>query len=327
MEYEQAIQSPEVLALDLAHQLAFRKGLGNSLFATPHLGVDLLSAVAYARSSFSQPSGIAVLASGVDGKSFGSLVDDFYTGSTSSASSSSAAAISSTSKGSYYGGEMRVAHTAHGGGDKGQLLVGFQGGAQSAPEYAVLRSLLGGESSLKWANGTAPFSQLTPLVGGTYKPVVKSFNLPYSDAGLFGFFVSAPTDQVRDIATKAVQALKAVASGVKDNDLKRAIAATKFLAANVLESRVARQELIGSQVGVSYRLIASVMYLIRSAYLSPFQLLESGTVLSLADAFAAIDKVTGAKVEAAAKAVLKSKPTVVAIGDTHKLPWADEVGL
>ena len=211
--------------------------------------VDLLSAVAYARASFSQPSGIAVLASGVDGGAFGNLVNDFFTGSTSTSSSSSSRAASvSTSKVSYHGGEMRVAHTAHGGKDKGQLLVGFNGGSQDMPQYAVLRALLGGESSLKWANGTSPLSQLTPLVGGAYKPVAKSFSLQYSDSGLFGFFVSAPTENVAELATKAVQALKAIASGIKDEDLKRAIAQTKFLAANILESRVARQELIGSQV-------------------------------------------------------------------------------
>ena len=39
-EYEQAIRDPSTYALDLAHQLAFRHGLGNSLFASPHTAVD-----------------------------------------------------------------------------------------------------------------------------------------------------------------------------------------------------------------------------------------------------------------------------------------------
>lgn len=146
---------------------------------------------------------------------------------------------------------MRVAHTAHGGSDLGSLLLAFEGGAQNAPEYAVLRTLLGGENSIKWTNGLSPLSKLTPLVGGQYKPAVKSFNLHYSDAGLFGFFVQAPTSKVGEIASGAVAALKAAAGGVKEEDLKRAIAKTKFQAANVLESRVARQELIGAQVRIS----------------------------------------------------------------------------
>ena len=41
----------------------------------------------------------------------------------------------------------------------------------------------------------------------------------------------------------------------------------------------------------------------------------------------ALDGVTAAKVAEAAKAALKSKATVVAVGDTHKLPWADELSL
>jgi len=233
VEYEQAIQSPDVLALDLAHQLAFRRGLGNSLFATPHLHVDLHSVVGYGRSVFAQPSNLAVLASGVEGGAFSNLVGEFFTGSSASASASSSAAARSATQSKYYGGEMRVAHTAHGGKELGSLLVAFEGGAQNAPEYAVLRTLLGGENSIKWTNGLSPLSKLTPLVGGQYKPAVKSFNLHYSDAGLLGFFVQAPTKQVGEIASGAVAALKAAAAGVKEEELKRAIAKTKFQAANV----------------------------------------------------------------------------------------------
>lgn len=254
VEYEQAQLSPEVQALDAAHQLAFRRGLGNSLFASPHTAVGLQSVVAHGRSAFSNTSGIAVLASGIDNGSLGGIVDEFFTGSSASFSASSPAAVKGDSgKSAYFGGESRLPATAHGGHGKGSLLVAFQGGAQDQPEYAVLRSLLGGENAIKWTNGLSPLSQLTPLVGNDYKPVVKSFNLHYSDAGLLGFFISAPTEKVTEIASKSVEALKSIASGgVKDEELKRAIAKTKFAAANVMESRLARQELIGSQVCALY---------------------------------------------------------------------------
>lgn len=57
------------------------------------------------------------------------------------------------------------------------------------------------------------------------------------------------------------------------------------------------------------------------------QILESGNFHSLADAFKGIDGVTASKVQEAAKAALKSKPTTVSVGDAHKLPYSDELGL
>ena len=305
VEYEQAAQSASVLALDMAHQLAFRRGLGNSLFASPYTEVDLLSAVSYARSSFANTNGIAVLASGIDNGYLSELVGEFYTGSSAASSTTGKAAnTQSSAESKYYGGELRVPITAHGGSEKGSLLIGFQGGNQAQPEFAVLKALLGGESALKWANGTTPLSKLTPLVGDSYKPTARAFNLNYSDAGLFGIYIEAPTSKVQDIATKSVQALKNVAeSKVGDEDLKRAIARAKFDAASTMESRVARQELVGAQI------------------------LETNSITSLADAWKALEGVSAAKVQEAAKSALKSKPTVVAVGDTHKLPWADELGL
>jgi ubiquinol-cytochrome c reductase core subunit 2 len=305
VEYEQAAQTAQVTALEMAHQLAFRRGLGNSLFASPYTEVDLLSAVSYARSSFSNPSGIAVLASGIDNGTLSELVGEFYTGSSAASSTTSKAAnTQSSAESKYYGGEIRVPITTHGAAEKGSLLVGFQGGNQGQVEFAVLKALLGGESALKWANGTTPLSKLTPLVGDIYKPTVKAFNLNYSDAGLFGIYIEAPTGKVQELASKSVQALKSVAeSKVSEEDLKRAIARAKFEAATMLENRVARQEIVGAQI------------------------LETNSITSLSDAWKLLEGVTAEKVQQAAKSALKSKPTVVAVGDTHKLPWADELGL
>lgn len=251
MEYQQAEAQPQVLALDAAHQLAFRRGLGNSLFATPHLSVDLLSAVAYARSAFANESGIAVVGSGIGSSTLTSLVNDFFTGSSASASSASKAAVdtSSDGKSQYYGGDMRIPHTVHGGSQQGQLLLGFQGGSASQPEYAVLRALLGGESSLKWSAGASPLAQISTKAGALpSNPAARAFNLAYSDAGLFGIFVDAPTEKVKDIATESIQALKNIAKGAKEEEVKRAVAQAKFLAAQVLEQRLSAHQLVAHQV-------------------------------------------------------------------------------
>lgn len=252
VEYEQATTDASVLAVDVAHELAFRRGLGHSLFATPSSHVDLTAVTAYGRSAFSNSSGIAVVSTGVQSSALNSLVGDFFTGSSSSATSASNATPTSGSKSTYYGGESRYpAVSGHHGGHNGNgtLLVAFQGGDRTKPEYAVLRALVGGESSLKWSAGVSPFSQISAQSGALVtKPALKAFNIAYSDIGLFGFIVNAPNDSVKDIATKAVSALKDVASGAKEEDVKRAINQAKFAAAIQSEQRTFRHEMLGSLV-------------------------------------------------------------------------------
>lgn len=302
-EYEAAASNPRVIAMDLAHQLAFRRGLGNSLFASPYVEVDLHSATAFGRSSFANTNGVAVLSTGgLSDKALSDMVGQFYVNSSSSASSSSPAAVQPASKSAYYGGEMRIPATGHSHSSIAHLVVGFQGGSHSAPEFAVLKALLGGEAATKWGTGTQPFAKLSNL--STYTPSVRAFNLAYSDAGLFGFTVDAKTDKIGDLAKAAIDAIKSIAEkGASEEEIKRAVARAKFEAAAALEGRVTKQEVIGAQI------------------------LEAGKVTSLADAFKLLDGVTAQKVQEAAKTALKSKPTTVAVGDTHKLPYSDELGL
>lgn len=229
-EYEQATRDTVTQAFDLAHGVAFRNGLGNSLFASPHTAVDYSSAVSYAKSAFA-PSNIAVLGSGVESGRLQSLVSEFF----ASSASSSLSAPSST----YFGGETRVA--GHGALDT--FLLAFKGTSYSEVELSVLRYLLGGESSIKWSAGSSPLSK---LASGSSS--AKAFNLAYSDAGLFGFVVQAPSAQVSPLATSVVSELKKAAGGVDAEALKQAVAKAKFAAASGLESRVGALEVVGAQV-------------------------------------------------------------------------------
>lgn len=299
-EYETAIRDPTTYALDLAHQLAFRTGLGNSLFASPHTAVDYDSATAFARAALSKPGNFAVLGSGVDQRTLASLVSEFFVSPSNSVGSSPTQI--STPKAQYYGGEVRVPAVGHGAAND-EFLVAFKGGPRSQPEYAVLRYLLGGESSVKWAAGATP---LAKIVADSPAASARAFSLAYTDAGLFGISVSAPTAHVGTIAQKAVAELRNVAKGgAKADDVKQAIAKAKFAAASAVESRLAKLEHAGASI------------------------LEGGggEARSLEETFAALDKVTADSVAKAAKAAVESKPTTVAIGDTHKLPYSDSIGL
>lgn len=235
-EYEQAIRDPTTYALDMAHQLAFRHGLGNSLFASPHTAVDFKSATAFAHSALSTPSNIAVVSTGVDAGLLKSLVSDFFV-----APSSSSSPLTSSAS-TYFGGEVRVPAVGHGSAVD-HFLIAFKGADSHDVEYSVLRHLLGGEAAVKWSTGTSPLSKL-----GKGRSSAKAFNLGYSDAGLFGIFVTAPTAEVQGLATQAIAELKRVAAGANAEEVKQAVAKAKFAAATALESRVGRLELVGGQV-------------------------------------------------------------------------------
>lgn len=233
-EYEQAIRDPSTYALDLAHQLAFRHGLGNSLFASPHTAVDFSSATAFAKSALSS-SNFAVLSTGVDSGLLNSLVADFFV-------TPSAAALSSPAS-AYFGGELRVPSVGH-GSSLDHFLLAFKGASTStAADLTVLRYLLGGESAVKWSAGLSPLSKLASGQASAH-----AFNLTYSDAGLFGVYISAPTSAVGGLAVKVVNELKNVAKGASAEAVAGAIAKAKFAAAAAVESRVGRLELVGAQV-------------------------------------------------------------------------------
>ncbi|KAJ9478466.1 Cytochrome b-c1 complex subunit 2, mitochondrial [Pseudozyma hubeiensis] len=299
-EFAQAQSNPAVLGYDSLLQTAYRqRSLGHSLFASPASPVSHRQTVDFAHAAFAK-NNIAVLGSGIDAGKLSQLVSAHFGDLSASASVKSTAA-------KYFGGEQRVAFSAPHGAENtraahGHFFIAFEGAghkdASQAANLAVLRSLLGGESSVKWSHGASPLSQVADKIVGAQ---AQAFNLSFSDSGVFGAHVSAPTASVQSAAKHVAEALKNVAGGLKDDVIKAAIAKAKFERAAVLENRTASHELVSAQ------------------------LLEAGKVATLEESFAALEGVKANSLSKAAEALLKSKPTTVAVGDVHVLPYADEV--
>lgn len=292
-DYHQAQLDPNVKAIDLAHQLAFRRGLGHSLFATPHTEISHQSAVDFALQSFGQSSQNLVVGTGIESESLVKLVDQFFKPTTST----SGGASSTTEQSKYYGGELRLAPVEGSHGGKDTFLIAFEGGDHSTkPEFTILQHLLGSSPNLiKWSNGTTPIASL-PL---------KSFHLPYSDSGLFGFIVNAPSDQVKSVTNQALSELKKIAggNGIDDQSVNRAVKKAQFLVASGLESNVIKAETIGSQI--------------HGNGASPQQ---------LQDVYSSYSQVNPDAVIKAAKNLLSTRPTTVAIGNVHEMPFHDDLG-
>jgi len=247
-----AAVDPSTHALELAHALAFRTGLGSSLFAPAHGSFTSEDIKSFAASAFTK-NNIAVLGTGIEQSVLAQLVEK----SLASASATSTTASSPTS--TYYGGENRVA--SHGGPQT--VFIGFGTAGAPSADLATLAAHLSPQPSVKWSKGLSPIASAIPE--GT---LVQSVYLPYSDATLVGLLVQGQSvGGVKEAGKVVVQALKsaAAAGGVTAEELKKAVAKAKFAAANVLDNREGLVSVLGAKVGLLncfHCAIASLMVLL-----------------------------------------------------------------
>lgn len=217
----------------------------------------------------------------------------------------------------YHGGEQRVSHSAG-----NSFVIAFPGAdlAGSKPEFNVLASLLGGQSTIKWAPG---FSLLSKATAGLSGVSVSASNLAYSDAGLLAVQLTGQAASVRKAAEETVKALKSVADGtVGKEDITKAIANAKFEA------------------------LAKGQLRDQSIHLAGAGILNGGKPIDIASVTKSFDSVTADKlktvsfynhmvadiqsanpIQQAAKTLLEGKATVSAVGDLFVLPYAEDIGL
>jgi len=288
------LATPHVLALDLAHSLAFRRGLGNSLFASPYVPVTASEVKAFSQQAFAK-SNIAVLGTGISTEALTKAVQTaFGAGSPSSASTLSGGSTT------YYGGEQRVPLDVHANAfAQPTFIIAYGSASAASAEMKILPHLLGGRTSVKWTPGTSPLSLAAEKVPGAK---AEAFFFSYSDASLLGVAISAPTSGgVRSVAMDVAKAIKS-ASSLKDDAAKKAIAKAKFAEASKFE----HSESLMATAGAA---------------------LFSGNIPAPDASFASIDKVSASSLGKAAGDLFKHKPTIVAVGDLSILPYADELGL
>ncbi|KAI0076866.1 LuxS/MPP-like metallohydrolase [Panus rudis PR-1116 ss-1] len=227
-----AASNPATRALELAHALAFRNGLGAPLFSAEHNDIVVENIKDFASSVFSKGN-IAVLGTGISQEALTQLVEKSLNTLAASGSPSSPAST-------YFGGETRV--DQHGGPET--VFIGFGKTGSFSPELAVLSAHLSPAPSVKWSKGLSPIAAGIPE--GTS---VQTVLLPYSDASLFGLLVQGPNaESVKAAGKAAVTGLKEAAAGVKGDDLKKAIAKAKFAAAASAEGRSGLVASLGSKV-------------------------------------------------------------------------------
>lgn len=277
-ESTHASQVPSTLAIEAAHSVAFRTGLGAPLLADAHSHVSLGSVKEFATSAFASGN-VAVVGTGIDSARLADLVDKALAETPLPSGSS----MPSSSSSKYFGGCARI-NLPMGGQT---VFVGFGTTAPSAA-LSVLATHLAPPSALKWPSVPRSSTKLTPVY------------LPYSDAALAGVLVQAP--DVKSVKEAAKTLFEKLKKPLTAEELKSAVARTKFDAATAAETREGLTLALGKKV--FFNADASV---------------ES--------TLAALDKVDAATLSKTVSELLKVTPTYVAIGDIATLPYVDEIVL
>ena len=291
IEYDNLVTHPPSIAQDLIHNVAFRRGLGNTLLAAPESPITASMIADFARQTYVRDN-MAVIATGADASELQGLVGQYF-------ADVPAGAKAQATETKYHGGEARFpfrSTTAH-------YCIAFPGvQAQPHPsvEQTVLAYILGGQSAIKWSAGQSRLAKLAAESNDSTKAFANSTS--YNDAGLFSIYVQGPTRSIASAAKKTVDAVRSVAKGdVSKDDLTRAVAHAKYDLLEAAEERTLSAEKIGRA------------------------LLLKGQAPDVDAQIQALDKVTVDQVAKIAKNMLDAQPSVVAVGETHLLPYYDEL--
>ena len=230
---EAATSDPAIHAIDTAHALAFRSGLGSSLFAPAHNSITAADIKSFASASFTKGN-IAIVGTGIDQGTLNKLVEQSFT-------STNASSVVSAPASKYFGGETRL----NGYSGPQTVFIGFGSTDANSADLAALTAHLSPSPSVKWSKGLSPLSSLPE---GTS---VQTVYLPYSDATLFGLLVQGSTPaSVKEAGKLAVSALKTASQGINEEELKSAISKAKFAAANAADSREGIIAVLSSRVRI-----------------------------------------------------------------------------
>ncbi|VVT47067.1 uncharacterized protein SAPINGB_P001527 [Magnusiomyces paraingens] len=210
-EAAKAASSPALASEQAAYEIAFRSGLGESIYVEPYSPVSIEQVADYAKEAYTKAN-ISIAATNVVEADLKALVEEHFAGL-------SVGEAIATAPSKVFGGESRVKAA----GSSALTLV-FPSTSTSAAS-AVLASLLGGVSTIKWSTGSSLLGVASTKSGAS----VKASYTPYSDASVLAITIAADDAAAVAEAAKLVAAdLKAVAAGTAAEAVPKAVAQTKF---------------------------------------------------------------------------------------------------
>ncbi|KCV71697.1 hypothetical protein H696_01120 [Fonticula alba] len=282
----ECLANPSAFAMDLLHNMAFRSGYGNSLFADQAaLSAQPLTAVKDFFKQRMTSDNVSLIGYGID------IVDlEFALTNTFKALPTGAEDATAKAAAKYFGGESYIPNLHI---EENVMAIAFEGvplNDARASASIVLEKLLSTNSPVKYgASGIAPYTG--KLVATEPASSLIPFSLSYAATGLNGVLLKAPSAAIGGLATDVVTHLKSLTGTVDAAKLTAAKNAAKMELLTTAESRT----------GATH-------------HAAQHLLLGSATTL------ASIDAVSAADIQKLVTGMLKSKPTVAFVGDISAAP-------
>jgi len=287
---------PRSLLLDLLHREAYRySGLGRSTFAPEHRihHLEQENFVEFLNQSYNGRAATVIATGNFDHATLVKNIEEAFAGRQFGSSNTSTPS-------SYRGGEFKLfAETDT------HIGLAFEGAARgSAEEHAsaLARLVLGGGKKLKdYGVGQGHTSRLyKSVVKGDNVKSVESFNLNYSDSGLFGVITTAAHGKTKQAVSDLIKGLASLkTSPVTEDELQKAKEAYKTETLFKTESRSGLSEFLSQQ---------------------------SGSPKSPSDFLSALEQVKAEDVNKFVRKATTSHPTFVAVGEElEDLPTPAEI--
>lgn len=216
--------TPQVRAVELLHQAAFRNGLGNSIFCPKHKIGKISSETLqhFFESNFTSNRG-AVAGVNVEHQMLVGFSQSLQIGNGDGARNES----------KYFGGVDRRKEK---GGRLSSVAVGTSGGSWSNLKegiaFSVLQRAAGASPNTKRGNSAGILTKA--IQAAAPNTAATTLNATYSDNGLFGFVVSGPAKEAGTAVEAGIKALKS--ASLSEEDVNRGKAQLKSEIAFIYET-------------------------------------------------------------------------------------------
>ncbi|XP_043281143.1 cytochrome b-c1 complex subunit 2, mitochondrial [Venturia canescens] len=289
MRYELSTLPETTRIIELLHKAAFRSGLGYSLYSPKRqIGKISSETLQHYFNTWFSGSRCAVVSTGV---SLGEV-------SAFAANLKLPGGDCSSPGSKFWGGEVRKERNS----ELATVAVAVEGSGldkeKDALAFAVLQQVAGTGPRAKWGTSTAPLYKSVASAAGSDPFAVSAINASYSDAGLFGFILSAPANVAGSLTKAAYKWFRTPSLTDADvnrgkTDLKAAILFGNDNNSSLLES-------LGQQAVLKGRVV------------SPLTIANEVDKISLNDVKSVATRLSG-------------KVAMASIGDLSTVPYIDQL--
>lgn len=200
-------------------------------------------------------------------------------------------------KSAFIGSDVRIRYDSH---NTATIALAFEGASWTDPKampLALMTTLLGSFTTSSGLGKNVSSAMCQEVADHGLASSISTFNLAYSDTGLFGMVATAPDNKLDDLLWYVMPNFVRLAHGVSDEEFARAKLALKMQILSAYDGDIA----LGGEMAR--------------------QLVTIDRIIPLSEMLARVDALTMEDVKAAASEVINDQDhALAAIGGIHELP-------